>query len=230
LAHWMSTYYHHPLGEVLATVLPAAARRGAEFSITAADCWQVAEPQYVNTRAPRQQQLLEFLLTHPGSSGAEIVAAGFSRALLNKLAVLRVVHRIDQRSDPQPKEPHLAASPEQALAIERVHQTLGSFQTLLLEGVTGSGKTEVYLQSIASVVAKDGQALVLVPEIALTPQTLARFQRRFARTGMLHSALTDNERLQTWLKCRQGDFDIVLGTRSAIFTPCRNLQLIIVDE
>ena len=62
---------------------------------------------------------------------------------------------------------------------------------------------------------------MLVPEIALTPQTLARFQRRFARTGMLHSALTDNERLQTWLKCRQGDFDIVLGTRSAIFTPCK---------
>ena len=79
-------------------------------------------------------------------------------------------------------------------------------------------------------VANGGQALVLVPEIALTPQTLARFQRRFARTGMLHSALTDNERLQTWLKCRQGDFDIVLGTRSAIFTPCKNLQLIIVDE
>ena len=85
------------------------------------------------------------------------------------------------------------------MAIQNITDALGRYQTLLLEGVTGSGKTEVYLQSIAAVVARGGQALVLVPEIALTPQTLARFQRRFARTGMLHSALTDNERLQTWL-------------------------------
>ena len=116
------------------------------------------------------------------------------------------------------------------MAIQNITDALGRYQTLLLEGVTGSGKTEVYLQSIAAVIARGGQALVLVPEIALTPQTLARFQRRFARTGMLHSALTDNERLQTWLKCRSGQFDIVLGTRSAIFTPFKNLQLIIVDE
>ena len=230
LAQWMSSYYHHPLGEVLATVLPAAARRGAEFSITAADCWQAVQPEYVNPRAPRQQQLLEFLTNHPGSTGAEVVAAGFSRTLLNKLAALGVVDRIDQRADLQPKEPHLAATAEQGLAIEQVHQALGRFRALLLEGVTGSGKTEVYLQSIAAAVAQGGQALVLVPEIALTPQTLSRFQRRFAATGVLHSALTDNERLQTWLKCRRGDFDIVLGTRSAIFTPFRNLQLIIVDE
>ena len=230
LAKWMSAYYHHPLGEVLATVLPAAARRGAEFSITPPDCWHVTKPEYTNPRAPRQQQLLEFLLNSPASSGAAIIAAGFSRALLNKLVGLSVVERCDPLTASRAKESHLTATAEQTFAIEQVEHVLGSFQTLLLEGVTGSGKTEIYLQSIAKVIERGGQALVLVPEIALTPQTLARFQRRFTRTGMLHSALTDNERLQTWLKCRQGDFDIVLGTRSAIFTPYRNLQLIIVDE
>ena len=230
LAKWMSAYYHYPLGEVLATVLPAAARRGAEFAIAPADSWQVAKPEYVNPRAPRQQQLLDFLLTNPNCTGAEIIAAGFSRALLNKLVDLSVVVRSDPLAAAEAQEPHLTATAEQKLAIEQISHAQGRFQTLLIEGVTGSGKTEIYLQSIANVVAQGGQALVLVPEIALTPQTLARFKRRFARTGMLHSALTDNERLQTWLKCRQGDFDIVLGTRSAIFTPCKNLQLIIVDE
>jgi primosomal protein N' (replication factor Y) len=230
LAQWMSSYYHHPLGEVLATVLPAAARRGVEFAITPADLWQVIAPHYANSRAPRQQQLMEFLTAHPGSSGAAIQAAGFSRALLNKLAELSVIARCDDSIKPDTTEPPLPPTAEQATAIQSVMEALGHYKTLLLEGVTGSGKTEVYLQSIAAVVADGGQALVLVPEIALTPQTLARFQRRFARTGMLHSALTDNERLQTWLKCRSGDFDIVLGTRSAIFTSFRNLKLIIVDE
>ena len=230
LAEWMSSYYHHPLGEVLATVLPAAARRGVEFAITPADCWEVIDSDYSNSRAPRQQQLLAFLAARPGCTGADIAAAGFSRALLNKLAELSVVARCAQADAATPGEAPLAPNAEQALAIQNITDALGRYQTLLLEGVTGSGKTEVYLQSIATVVARGGQALVLVPEIALTPQTLARFQRRFARTGMLHSALTDNERLQTWLKCRSGQFDIVLGTRSAIFTPFKNLQLIIVDE
>ena len=230
LARWMSRYYHHPLGEVLATVLPTAARRGAEFTINPADCWHVAQPNYSNPRAPRQQQLLQFLVTHPGASGATIVAAGFSRALLNKLVELTVIVRSELPERFATVEAPLPPTPEQSYAIQAVTNALGQYQTLLLDGVTGSGKTEVYLQSIQAVLAQGGQALVLVPEIALTPQTLARFQRRFARTGMLHSALTDNERLQTWLKCRSGDFDIVLGTRSAIFTPFRNLQLIIVDE
>ena len=89
---------------------------------------------------------------------------------------------------------------------------------------------EVYLRTIAPVVADGGQVLVLVPEIALTPQTLGRFQRRFPRVGMMHSNLTDHERLQTWLKCATGELSILIGTRSAIFTPFAQLGLIVVDE
>ena len=100
----------------------------------------------------------------------------------------------------------------------------------LLEGVTGSGKTEVYLQSMARVLAAGKQVLVLVPEIALTPQTLARFENRFGSAGMVHSGLSETQRLQTWLKCRAGEIKVLIGTRSAVFTPFESLGLIIVDE
>ena len=123
----------------------------------------------------------------------------------------------------------LPPTDEQRQAIDQVTDSK-RFEVFLLEGVTGSGKTEVYLQSMAPVLAAGKQVLVLVPEIALTPQTLARFENRFGGTGMIHSALTDQQRLQTWLKCRAGEIRILIGTRSAVFTPFKKLGLIIVDE
>ncbi len=128
-------------------------------------------------------------------------------------------------------ETPLSLNEEQQQALQSILLTQNQFNVYLLDGVTGSGKTEVYLQAIAAVLAAGKQALVLVPEISLTPQTIARFRARFAvPVAALHSSLSDGERMAVWLAARSGEASIVIGTRSAIFTPFLDLGLIIVDE
>ena len=147
------------------------------------------------------------------------------------------------RSDPphpaaRPDSPDSAAHPdrpvlnaEQSRAVEAVEARLGAFSPFVLEGVTGSGKTEVYLRLIETVVARGRQALVLIPEIGLTPQLLARFHARLAcRVAPLHSGLSDGERLSSWTHARNGTADVVVGTRSAVFVPLARPGLFIVDE
>jgi primosomal protein N' (replication factor Y) len=232
LAQWMSGYYHYPLGEVLATVLPSAARKGSVFEIKPApppDVWHLINAEGISPRAKTQKALVEHLqYTAQPQSGEALASAGFNRPMLRKLEDLGVVERKALETDATLAEP-LPPTEEQRQAIDQVTDCK-RFEVFLLEGVTGSGKTEVYLQSMAPVLAAGKQVLVLVPEIALTPQTLARFENRFGGTGMIHSALTDQQRLQTWLKCRAGEIRILIGTRSAVFTPFKKLGLIIVDE
>lgn len=228
LAEWMTRYYHYPLGEVLSTILPVAARRGAADDIKAEDFWQATSNPLVNPQAKKQTELYTLIQTIPGISGENILAAGFSRAMLRKLQDADHVETCSPARTPS--ESPQTANEEQQAALTRITASVGKYAPFLLEGVTGSGKTEVYLQAMAPVVQNGQQALVLVPEIGLTPQTLARFQARFPRTGMLHSNLTDNQRFQTWLKCRAGQIDVIVGTRSAIFTPFKSLGLIVVDE
>lgn len=125
----------------------------------------------------------------------------------------------------------LTLNSEQENALTKICENSAAFNVYLLDGVTGSGKTEVYLQAIATQLAAGKQCLVLVPEISLTPQTIARFRERFdVPIAALHSNLSDGERLAAWLQARSGEVKIVIGTRSAIFTPFANLGLIIVDE
>lgn len=232
LAQWMSSYYHYPLGEVLGTILPSAARKGADFTIkpeAPPDVWCLGDLNVVSPRAKTQQAVIEHMQqTSSAQTGDALIAAGFNRAMLRKLeeggALKRQMPDAEQALDTA-----LAPTPEQDHAISQINAAQG-FDVFALEGVTGSGKTEVYLQSMAPVLNAGKQVLVLVPEIALTPQTLARFQNRFGHTGMLHSALTDQQRLQTWLRCRAGELRILIGTRSAVFTPFAALGLIIVDE
>lgn len=128
-------------------------------------------------------------------------------------------------------EVNLMLNPAQEQAVQSINQALATFQTWLLYGVTGSGKTEVYLQVIAKVLAAGQQALVLVPEIGLTPQIGERFRQRFAvPIAILHSGLTERERVDYWLLAQTGQAKLIIGTRSAIFTPLPNLGIIIVDE
>lgn len=232
LAQWMSGYYHYPLGEVLATILPSAARKGSDFEIKPPpppDLWHLLDPSAASPRAKTQQAFVQHMqLAGAPVTGPDLESAGFNRPMLRKLETLGVVER-KHSTDSTALDPPLTATPEQAQAIEAVTKTK-QFATFLLEGVTGSGKTEVYLQVIAPVLEQGKQVLVLVPEIALTPQTLARFENRFAGVGIMHSGLTDQQRLQTWLRCRSGDIRVLIGTRSAVFTPFADLGLIIVDE
>jgi primosomal protein N' (replication factor Y) len=237
LALWMADYYHYPLGEVLGALLPAAARRGADlesaYQPPQQQFWQLTEPHHPPAHAPKQRALIEFLTHHEGRATAtELRAAGFTATVIRAVAARGI---IATRTLPHARaaviegdRPILNA--EQETVLEALREQGQGFTPSLLEGVTGSGKTEIYLRLIESVLARGLQVLVLVPEIALTPQTLARFQSRFGTAAALHSGLSDPQRLQTWLGCRAGDIGILIGTRSAVLTPFQRLALIIVDE
>ena len=139
LAHWMSAYYHHPLGEVLATILPNAARKGLPFVLEEEDFWHLANAQYTNARAPKQTALVEYMSQHlaeyPVIAGKALVEAGFSRAMINKLAELEVITRVSAatRRALAAKAPALDASAEQHAAIDAIEAAAGRFEVLLLE-------------------------------------------------------------------------------------------------
>ena len=129
------------------------------------------------------------------------------------------------------QETHKKLTEEQEKGFKKILSCFNQHQTVLLDGVTGSGKTELYLQSIDRNLKKNQQVLILVPEIGLTPQIFERFQRRFGNTvSVLHSGITNKQRAEIWMKASQGNLRMVIGTRSAVFTPFKNLGMIIVDE
>ncbi|GAA6182968.1 primosomal protein N' [Aliiglaciecola sp. NS0011-25] len=241
LCNWLASYYHHPIGEVMHTVLPVALRKGESDKpkpiqmLCLTDANQDEIPEQLN-RAKKQRELYIELLQRPISLSTlkQTYTDGVIKALVEKkIAKVESVFEQNERSQftidgsiekPQPNV-------EQALAITAISQSLTQYTSFLLEGITGSGKTEVYLQSIEEVLKSHKQVLILVPEIGLTPQTVKRFEKRFGiEVGILHSNLTDNERLAVWQKSRSGKLGIIIGTRSSIFTPMARPGMIIVDE
>lgn len=239
LCVWMSSYYHHPLGEVLMSALPKYLRTGNELPSDQVNAYQLsAEGQSAllagGKRAPKQLAALKQLHQNPVLE-SDLKKHQIERVILNKLIekhwveVKVLVTEIGEQ-DNSLKEESLQLNQAQAEALFSIKNAEG-FQTLLLAGVTGSGKTEVYLQAIEDVLANNKKVLVLIPEINLTPQTVARFERRFnANIALMHSGLTDKERVLAWRDVYSDKASIVIGTRSAIFAPLNNLGLIIVDE
>ncbi len=236
-----ASYYHHPIGDVVATALPVLLRQGSEALLPGRLEWQLtaqgrfAEPAAL-ARAPRQQQALELLQQHPQGLPADMLAGlEIQRSALVTLekkgwVVLREVEA--EALAPRSLMAEVPPTPgtEQQAAIKAIQGAHG-FTPFLLDGITGSGKTEVYLQAMEPLLKEGKQILVLVPEIGLTPQTVRRFEKRFnVPVISLHSGLTDRERLHGWLRARRGEAGIVLGTRSAIFTPLLRPGMIIVDE
>lgn len=241
LAHWLADYYQHPLGEVLHQFLPASRRRDKapvtrrlrQWSLT--DTGRATEPDSL-TRAPAQQRALTLLQQRAlPLPQATLATAGIHADVLRRLQEQGLVTLSETTIEPESSrvdnDSPLVPNREQAAAIAAIRSDQHHFAPILLEGVTGSGKTEVYLQAIDTVLQAGRQALLLVPEISLTPQTVTRVQARFGdRVGMLHSGLGDNERLRNWEQARQGRLQVLVGTRSAIFAPLPKLGLIIVDE
>ena len=242
LLGWAAHYYHHPIGEVLAGALPRALRLGASAAGSAerwvataagAQARAAGEPR----RAARQRSLLEFLLAEGGAAAATLnERLGSWREAARSLHARGWIARTERAPEAQAQAPRVRAAgpallPEQSAAVEAVTASLGRFGAFVLHGITGSGKTEVYLRLIERVLARGERALVLVPEIGLTPQLLGRFRERFdAPMAVLHSALTDHERLLAWREAFSGRAHIVLGTRSGVFAPVPQLGLIVVDE
>ncbi len=226
-------YYHAPPGEVLVGTLPGLLRAGRPAREQVDWQWRLSDtapaPDTLS-RAPRQADLLRVLAAGPQAQSAlPVGSAAVLRTLLDKGWVVREPRDASTRQDPAPPAaPALTAA--QRAAVEAV-LTASGFGAFLLDGVTGSGKTEVYLSAIEAVLATGRQALVLVPEISLTPQTEARFRARFGQAvAVLHSGLPDGERLAAWLAARSGRARVLIGTRSAVFTPLPALGLIVVDE
>jgi primosomal protein N' (replication factor Y) (superfamily II helicase) len=242
LLRWAAEYYHHPIGEVYAAALPVSLRAGQaaassieHWSLTEAGSEELVRPS--SRRAPQQRALLSWLAERSSATAAQI-GETFKPAHLKTLEARGwVVPRLSHLTDSDFAEGSIAVRPgELALtgAQQQAVQTilaLPGFSVHLLYGVTGSGKTEVYLQIIAAALAQDGQALVLVPEIALTPQLVDRFRRRFSGgIAVVHSGLTDVQRRDAWRAAHSGQARIVIGTRSAVFTSLPRLRLIVVDE
>ena len=243
LLKWASDYYQHPLGEVIANALPVLLRKGEPAALNTVQCFRAvsesADAQSL-AKAPKQARLLQLLHSHPQGLTSEQLNALLEnwREPMAKLVEKGRVTVIEQSAIPVGKSPnheHHASMPElnpaQAQAVNSILGQRQHFRVFLLEGVTGSGKTEVYLRAIAQIIADGLQTLVLVPEIALTPQLISRFHARFdVPIVAMHSNLTERERLNAWLYAREGTACIVIGTRSAVFTPFKRLGLIVVDE
>lgn len=243
LLHWASGYYHHPLGEVFSAAFPVALRQGKSSRIKTEKFYALTESGKLTDsnllkRSTQQKLVLEkFQAQQTCLSETELSNwKPTVKQLLNKSLLQIVTPEFGQNPsenyrDPIIRDNVLPCNLQQQAAITAVYSRLGQFGVFLLEGVTGSGKTEVYMQIIASVLEQGLQVLVLLPEITLTPQLEERFRRRFTVSiAISHSKLTDRQRANAWLNMQQGDCAILLGTRSALFTPLKRPGLIILDE
>ena len=241
LLNWAAIYYQHPFGDVFQQAIPTLLRKGKAVTFKAQEYWKLKQADTdisQLTRAKKQHQAAQ-LLQISALSYDQLKENNVSRATLNSLQEKQLVTRYEelpasnlewaQSLQERQQKPHL--STEQAIAITSVTQQLNKFKCYLLEGITGSGKTEVYLNILKAVLEKGQQALIIVPEIGLTPQTIKRFKARFnVPIYLKHSALNEQQQLETWLHAKQGSAAIVIGTRSAIFSDFKNLGLIILDE
>ena len=253
LASWISSFYLAPIESVFRTMLPKPSRgdsekRKTEKVVTLSDKFKPVDLEGFTGRRVKQREVLEFLLANGVESLAKLTGEhGFSRssikALEDKSFVAtkeRVVTRDPLAEVEYVESKPLTLNPEQAEVLERVQRSAraieagGKVKPILVYGVTGSGKTEVYLQAIQKAIDEGKGAIVLVPEIALTPQTADRFKKRFAKikdqVAILHSNLSEGERHDEWRKVLEQKARIVIGARSAIFSPVANLGLIVVDE
>ena len=242
LCIWTAQYYQHSLGDTFTWALPALLRQGEPAQARQQRMWLAKLPLQLDdpllTRAPRQLQALQVLAQHnQGIAHERLGHFGISKdsvsALLGKGLVTEQIRQLQDlpHKTPSLAQPELPLNDEQQAAFNAIHANNQEYKAYLLAGVTGSGKTEVYLQLIREALAAGKQVLVLIPEINLGPQTLERFTKRFnARIALLHSNVNDRERLEAWLAARSGHADIIIGTRSALFTPLKRLGLIIIDE
>lgn len=237
LTRWVAERYVCGWGEALEAALPAGVRHHVREKTAVLLSLAVPAEEALKTagKARSQAKIVSFLDTMGGayviSDLQKLVSCsrGPIEALLNKGILKAMKEEDDSGGVPVPKH---NLTDEQGKCLEQIVDGIRSneFSTMLLHGITGSGKTEVYLQAIGHVVERGAQAIVLVPEISLTPQTVERFRGRFERVAVLHSKLTSGQRYHQWRRIKDGEADVVIGARSAIFAPTRNLGLIVIDE
>lgn len=239
LLNWAAAYYQHPPGEVFAAALPVALRKGQEALGATESRWRITDKGTAALdakviKAPVQKQVLQAL--HSGEHNSTALAAvhdGWQRAvreLQKKTFATKFTAELPKVLPPDvPLKTGPQLNADQQQAVDQI--TPSNSKTWLLDGVTGSGKTEVYLRLIEQQLDTGKQTLVVVPEIGLTPQLVSRFRERLATTVVvMHSNLNDTERTQAWLDASDGTAGVIIGTRSAIFTALKQPGLIVIDE
>lgn len=241
LLNWCSQFYQYPLGETLNNALPTALRKGKAAEFASLVEWHITEAGKDQLmagfgRAVKQAKVMHLLENGPATHQLMIdeeISSSVLKTLDEKGWICSVEKKPKIQAWSEELENHddkPRINEEQAVAIATVNSNT-HFGCYLLEGVTGSGKTEVYLNLIKPILEAGKQALVLVPEIGLTPQTINRFRKRFnLPVEVIHSGLNETERLNAWLSAKEKQAGIVIGTRSALLTPFENLGIIIVDE
>jgi primosomal protein N' (replication factor Y) len=244
LTRWMADYYLCGWGRVLNAVVPSGVREGAGIrTLVLVEAMPESE---LNAPAPKLPPKQAAALTHLRAAGRPVEPRRLARqagcgqgpidALVEKGLARRLVRRVDQFTgtleETGEPEPTVTLNADQLQAWTPVEQALksGGFHAFLLHGVTGSGKTEIYLRAIEEVVRQGKEAVVLVPEISLTPQTIQRFRGRCGEVAVLHSHLGEAERGGYWRRVAAGQVNVVVGARSAVFAPTRRLGLIVIDE
>ena len=240
LSRWIGRYYSAPLGVVLESVIPAAVKKkigiGYSSIVRLAQGPEKVQEVLEKTKSRKRRAVLSRLLQVESDKGIELIRlageAGVRAPTVRKLVALGLVtirtevdlpKMTENMARGSGDEPKIELNEDQAKAFEelRPRVVLGGFSVNLLHGVTGSGKTEIYLQLIAEAIRMGKRAMVLVPEIALTPQTVSRFKAQFQRVAVLHSGLTATDRHRFWQQSSDGGADVVVGARSAVSRPCR---------
>lgn len=234
---WAADYWLGAPGEAYANALPLLLREDKPLPETREPIWQLTNGGRsaldAGSRRGGSRALLQILATAPLSAAELDASLSGWRAAARRLTEAGLIERGEQApsSVPQPSVPAPRLHAEQEAAVRAVAEAFGGFQAFLLDGITGSGKTEVYLALIEQALAQGKQSLLLVPEIGLAPQTVRRLRERLGvPIEVLHSNLAEGERARAWLRMRSGEAKVVLGTRSAVFTPLPQAGLIIVDE
>ncbi|KTD26234.1 Primosomal protein N' (replication factor Y) [Legionella maceachernii] len=241
LCQWVSSYYQSPLSEVIPLALPKKYRLGKNKELPTCDYYQLIVPgdsaqSCLSAKARKQRALVDFLSQQKDPVGKSVLLKeGFTQTQIDALLALHLISVTQKFALPTPPNPitdhPLLLNEEQTAALNKLTEHLNRYHCFLLQGVTGSGKTEVYLQLIAKVLEQGQQVLVLVPEIGLTPQLLARFSARFDQPmAVIHSNLNETERQVAWQLAQDNIIQLVIGTRTAVFTPMPSLGLIIIDE
>jgi primosomal protein N' (replication factor Y) len=250
LIEWASDYYHHPIGDAVFASIPSLLRKGKAAKIKQEVLWRLTDhgktyqgklnPDELS-RAKKQLAIFQFIKQHQDGVSQSRIKNEFenARTPLHELSIKNLIEKTTAATEkPEGMVPYqndkawtLKPNKEQQQAIDKIIAASTAYHAFLLNGITGSGKTEVYLQLIRHILASDKQVLVLIPEIGLTPQFIERIKNRFGDNIVaLHSGLSEAERLIAWLKARDGTASIVLGTRSAIWTPMPRLGMLIIDE
>ena len=237
LTQWLSHYYHHPIGDCFQTILPKKLKQGETTELKTDIAWTLSEQKNNLLKlTEKQTKIIEFLSKHKH----EIIQSEINKQLgqvrsvllaLDKKQLIVQSQTIKQSSVNSSPDKPCDLNQQQHNAVNTVWTNHQSFNVSLLHGITGSGKTEVYIQLAKQIIESGKQALILIPEIGLTTQFVSRFKQQLsARIETINSSVSDADRKQTWLLAKQGLIDIIIGTRSAVFSPLNNLGLIIIDE